>query len=190
VAARGRGAPFAALALGLALALLPALGAAAADAPAAGTAPGAAGLLDKYAGTYRIDGWRDLEARGLYHFFYLAPDGRFLLAAEWPGKERSLFVGTWSIEEDRLALAGAGHVETNQGAWRSAFERSYRIQVEAGGFVLAPEPVKNHYGLLGWPQAYRYFRRQPAPNLPQLKLPDDPAALERYIGEQIGKQKQ
>jgi len=151
--------------------------------------PAAADVPDRYAGTYRIEGWRELEGRELYHFFYLQPDGRFLLGAEWPGKEQSLFVGTWSVADDRLYLNGAGRVQTNQGAWRTDFERTYRIRVDPAGFMLEPEPRKNRYGLLGWPQAYRFFRRQPAPNLPGTKLPTDPAALARRIAALLAGEK-
>jgi hypothetical protein len=158
-------------------ALLPVLllGVLLAGAPARADAP------DKFAGTYRIDGWRDTEGRGLYHFFYLQPDGHFLLAAEWPGNERSQFVGAWSVADDRLYLNGKGRVETNQGAWRTAFSRTYRIRVAATGFLLQPEPRKNRYGLLGWPQPYHYYRRQPAPSLPGRKLPQDAAAMAELI---------
>jgi hypothetical protein len=143
--------------------------------------PARADAPDRYAGTYRIESWRELEARGLHHFFYLQPDGHFLLAAEWPGNEHSQFVGTWSVTADRLYLNGQGRVDTNQGAWRTEFHRTYRIRVEPGGFVLAPEPQKNRYGLLGWPQDYRYYRRQPAPNLPGVALPADAGAMAAHI---------
>ncbi len=172
----------AALCLALPLALLLAL--VTRPAPLAG-----ADVPDRYAGTYRIEGWRELEARDLHHFFYLQPDGHFLLGAEWPGKEQSLFVGTWSVADDRLTLTGAGHVQTHQGAWRTSFERTYRIRVEPTGFVLEPEPQKNRYGLLGWPQTYTFYRRQPAPNLPGAKLPADSAALAQHIAALLAEQK-
>ena len=143
---------------------------------------------DKYGGTYRIQDWRALEARNIHHFFYLQPDGRFLLAAEWPGNERSLFVGTWSVADDRLYLVGSGSVDTNQGAWRTDFQRTFRIQVEDEGFVLRPEPVKNRYGLLGWPQAFRFHRRQPTPNLPGRALPADAEAMARQIADLLAQQ--
>jgi hypothetical protein len=152
-------------------------------------APARADAPDKYAGTYRIESWRELQARRLYHFFYLAPDGHFLLGADWPGHERSQFVGTWSVEGDVLVLRGQGHVTTNEGAWDAAFERSYRIQLQGAGFVLAPEPQKNRYGLMGWPQYYRFFRRAPAPNLPEAKLPEDAQAMAAYIAAALAKQK-
>jgi len=165
----------AALALGLWLAVVALPGARAAEA----------NPPEKYAGTYRIEGWRALQERHLYHFFYLQPDGRFLLAAEWPGNERSQFVGTWSVADDRLYLNGQGRVDTNQGRWSTAFERTYRIRIDPTGFVLQPEPRKNRYGLLGWPQAFRYLRAQPAPNLPGLALPDAPDAMATYIAKRL-----
>lgn len=153
----------------VALPLLGPVGAAQVQAPA------------KYAGTYRIADWRKLEARGLHHFFYLHPDGRFLLAASWPGNEHSRFAGTWSVTGDRLHLNGRGRVETNQGDWQTAFQRTYRIRVGERGFVLKPEPQKNRYGLLGWPDSFHFHRRLPAPNLPDVELPRDPAALGAHI---------
>lgn len=159
----------------LAALLVALIAGAALPAAAQGQAP------DKFAGTYRIEGWRALEARGMHQFFYLHPDGRFLLAASWPGNERSRFVGTWSVTEDRMYLNGSGSVETNQGDWQTGFQRTYRIRVAESGFVLQPEPRKNRYGLLGWPNAFRYHRRQPAPNLPDVELPEDAEAMGRHI---------
>lgn len=135
----------------------------------------------RYAGTFRIESWRELEARGLFHFFYLHPSGHFLLAAEWPGHERSHFAGTWSVAGGRLHLTGRGAVVTNQGAWRTAFRREYRITVQDRGYRLAPLPEKNRYGLLGWPNAFQFFRRQPVPNLPGRPLPAQEDAIEAHI---------
>jgi hypothetical protein len=145
--------------------------------------PARADAPQKFAGTYRIQDWRALQARGLYHFFYLAPDGHFLLAAEWPGKERSQFAGTWDAQDGTISLDGQGHVETNEGSWSTTFHRTYQLQMEGAGFVLAPEPQKNRYGLMGWPQYYRFYRRAPAPNLPGVPLPGDEAAMARHIAE-------
>jgi len=143
----------------------------------------------KFAGTYRIEGWRALEAQGLHHFFYLQADGHFLLAAQWPGHETSQFVGTWRETDGALELAGRGHVDTNEGNWRTEFRRRYRIEVAAGGIVLRPEPVKNRFGMMGWPQAYTFYRPQPAPNLPGVKLPEDPAAMAKTIAAALAKQR-
>lgn len=137
----------------------------------------------KYAGTYRIEGWHDLQANGLYHFFYLHPNGHFLLAGEWPKNERSHFVGTWTVSGDKLYLSGRGAVDTNQGAWRADFSRTFRIRVGQGGFVLEPEPAKNRFGLMGWPNAYHFYRSQPVPNLPGVTLPADADGLARYIAK-------
>lgn len=151
-------------------------------------APGRPALAEapaKYVGTYRIEDWRALEKRGLHHFFYLHADGRFLLAASWPGHERSQFVGTWSVTEDRLHLNGAGQVSTNQGDWRTEFSRTYRIRLADAVFVLEPEPKKNRYGLLGWPNAFRFHRHQPDPNLPDLELPGDAQAMGERIAAML-----
>jgi len=43
--------------------------------------------------------------------------------------------------------------------------------VDDRGFRLRPVLKKNRYGLLGWPNAYVYFRDQPAPNLPSGEMP-------------------
>ncbi|HKI99428.1 MAG TPA: hypothetical protein VKB51_13225 [bacterium] len=158
-------------------------------APLVASTPARAETPDRLVGTYRIQSWDALESRGLYHFFYLAPDGHFLLAAEWPGKERSHFVGTWDVNGDVVTLTGRGHVKTNEGTWDTPFQRKYRIQLEGGGFVIAPEPQKNRYGLMGWPQYYRFYRREPAPNLPDVKLPADPAAMAKYIDDLLAQQK-
>lgn len=144
--------------------------------------------LEKYAGTYRISGWEALASRTLHHFFYLHPDGRFLLAGEWPGNEHSRFAGAWSVSGDRLYLNGQGEVNTNQGAWRAEFSRTFRIRVEGAEFVLNPEPAKNRYGLMGWPNAFRFYRRQPAPNLPGVALPADAAGMAQYIAKFLAAQ--
>lgn len=144
----------------------------------------------KFAGTYRIESWRALQKRKIYQFFYLAPDGQFLLAADWPGKERSQFVGTWSVDKGVVTLRGQGHVHTNEGSWNTPFHRNYRIEMEGGGFVLSPAPVKNHYGMMGWPQYYRYYRRQPAPNLPGVPLPATEPAMAKHIAQLLSQVKQ
>jgi hypothetical protein len=152
-------------------------------AMAGSTAPAWAQAPERYAGTYRIADWRALEGRGLYHFFYLHPDGRFLLQAAWPGHERSRFAGTWSVTGDRLYLNGQGNVDTSQGDWRVEFQRTFRIRVAQAGFRLEPEPLKNRYGLLGWPSAFLFHRPQPAPNLPDEELPSDAAAMGELIAK-------
>src|SRR5262249_43969384 len=97
----------------IALALIGACIVAALATPAASATGDAAAL----AGTYRIDSWKDLESRGLFHFFYLDPSGRFYLAGEWKGSETSRFGGVWSVAGDRLQLSGTADVNTNQGHW-------------------------------------------------------------------------
>ena len=125
------------------------------------------------AGTYRIDSWRDLEARGLYHFFDLDPGGRFYLAGEWPGSETSRFGGTWSLQGDRLHLVGVADVNTSQGHWTIPFQRTFRTEGAPGAVRLTPLPEKNRFGLMGWPNAFVYLQAAPAVNLPGNALPAD-----------------
>lgn len=137
---------------------------------------------DKFAGTYRIETWRNMQRKGLFHFFYLHPSGGFYLAAEWPGHEKSRFVGRWRVTGDRLYLTGRGDVDTNQGRWQVNFQRTFVISVHESGYRIVPEPRKNRYGLLGWPNAFRFYRRQPAPNLPGREIPaEESALLERIL---------
>ncbi len=135
----------------------------------------------KFAGTYRIESWRGMEAKGLFHFFYLHAGGGFLLGAEWPGNETSRAAGTWRTSGDLLSLNGTVHVSTNQGKWRVPFRRTYRITVSSEGIRLTPIPEKNRYGLLGWPNPYTFHRTSPAPNLPSGGIP----AAEEEIRELI-----
>ena len=136
----------------------------------------------KFAGTYRIESWRDLEGRGLYHFFYLHPGGRFLLAAEWPNHESSRFAGAWNVSGDRLYLNGRGKVRTLQKSWQVEYRRTFLISVRESGFLLRPLPEKNRYGLMGWPDGFRYHLSRPAPNLPGGKIPtDEDAILDRIL---------
>jgi len=135
------------------------------------------GLPAKFAGTYRIAEWRELEARGIHHFFYLHPGGRFYLAGEWPNNETSRFGGAWSVQGDRLHLVGVADVKTNQGAWRIPFQRSFRMETTADGLRLSPLPEKNRFGLMGWPNAFVHFRGTPAVNIPGGRLPVDEAGL-------------
>jgi len=171
-------------ALAVALGLL-VLGGAAPAEPVAAQAAEAA-TPPKFAGTYRIEPWRELEARGLYHFFYLQPGGSFLLGAEWPGKETSRAAGTWTVSGDLLSLTGRVHVQTNQGSWRTAFRRTYRISVAPEGIRLKPILEKNRYGLLGWPNAYRFHRTAVDPNLPGGGIPTDPLELLALIHKLAG----
>ncbi|MCZ6472731.1 MAG: hypothetical protein O6934_04760 [SAR324 cluster bacterium] len=135
----------------------------------------------KYAGTYKIEFWRDFERRGMFHFFHLQPGGGFLLGAEWPGKESSRAAGAWSVSGGKLSLDGTVWVETNQGKWRVPFHRVYTISVSEKGIWVKPWPAKNRFGLLGWPNAYYYFRARISPNLPAGGIPTDPGALGALI---------
>lgn len=155
--------------------------------PGLGVAPLSAGSAPvKYAGTYKIDSWRDYEARSMFHFFYLQPDGAFLLGAEWPGKESSRAAGSWSVSGERLSLSGTIRVSTNKGEWRVPFVRSYRITIAEQGIRLDPVPVKNRFGLLGWPNAYHYFRARISPNLPGRRIPSDPEEMRALIRKLSG----
>ncbi len=144
-----------------------------------GPAAAASAAPEGVAGTYRINSWRDLEARGLYHFFYLDPGGRFYLAGEWPGSETSRFGGTWSVQGDRLHLVGVADVKTSQGHWTIPFQRTFRVEGAPGAPRLTPLPEKNRFGLLGWPNAFVYLQAAPAVNLPGNALPADPLQLVR-----------
>ena len=135
----------------------------------------------KYVGSYRIENRQALETRGMFHFFYLHPEGGFLLAAEWPGRESSSAAGSWRVEQGRLMLAGWAEVRTGGDFWRVPFRRAFRIGVTGSGIRLTPIPGKNRYGLLGWPDAYLYFREAASPNLPGRNFPADPAALAAKI---------
>lgn len=134
-------------------------------------------LRDKYAGTYRIEQRQALEQRGLYHFFYLHRSGRFVLAAEWPAHESTRIGGRWRVDGTWIVLLGTAHVRTNQGDWQVPFERRYRIATQRGRFRLTPQPEKNRFGLLGWPNPFVFDRPTPEPNLPGSALPRDEAAL-------------
>ena len=134
-------------------------------------------LRDKFAGTYRIEGHRTLEQRGMFHFFYLHRDGRFVLAAEWPAHESTRIGGTWRVDGTWIVLLGTAHVRTNQGDWEVPFDRRYRVATQSTGFRLTPLPEKNRYGLLGWPNPFHFDRVTPMPNLPGDLLPRDEAGL-------------
>ena len=149
------------------------------------SAPGAAWAQSKYAGTYRIEGWEELETRNVYHFFYLHPDGVFLLAGEWPGNETSRFQGQWRLEEDRLILKGNGRVKTNQGNWTAEYSRTFRIVIQPDGFQLVPVPEKNRFGLMGWPNPFRYYRPRPAVNLPKAEFPSEEGELLDWIKKRL-----
>lgn len=125
------------------------------------------------AGTYRIDIWKDLEARGLYHFFYLDPGGRFYLAGEWKGSESSRFGGVWSVAGDRLQLSGTADVNTNQGHWTIPYHRTFRIDHIQDTTLLTPLPEKNRFGLMGWPNSFVRVEAGVAMNIPGGVVPAD-----------------
>lgn len=129
----------------------------------------------KFSGTYRIQSWRDLEKSRVYQYFYLHPQGKFLLAAEWPGNESSRFVGRWSVSGDFLSLRGKGWVNTNQGKWNAAYQRTFKIESLPTGIRLVPQPEKNRFGLMGWPDPFVFYRNNPVSNLPGVNLPADEA---------------
>jgi len=147
--------------------------------------PGVSLAQNKYAGTYRIEGWEDLEHKQIYHFFYLHPEGVFLLAGEWPGNESSRFQGEWKVEGDQLTLTGKGRVKTNQGAWSTNFSRVFRIVVRSEGFQLVPVLEKNRFGLMGWPNPFQYYRPRPAVNLPKAEFPSEEAGLLEWINKRL-----
>lgn len=144
-------------------------------APAPAQGPG------KFAGTYRIDGWQEMEPKGLYHFLYLHPAGAFLLAGEWRGRESSRATGSWVGSGERIELTGTVQVRTNRGSWRVPFARSLRVELDASGLRLVPIPEKNRFGMLGWPNAFLYYRAQPTPNIPGAGLPADEDDLLKLI---------
>jgi len=146
-------------------------------------APASAAPPEKFAGTWRIDAAQQLEQQGFFHFFYLHPSGRFLLAAEWPGHETSRFAGHWSVTGDKLYLAGQGEVETNQGNWKVEFNRTFTIVIHDTGLRIVPLPEKNRFGMMGWPNGFQYHRQRPVPNLPTLDLPPDEATMLERINE-------
>ena len=108
----------------------------------------------RYAGIYRIDDWEDLKQEGIRHTFILEPGGRFVLAAEWPGREDSSFSGSWTVGEGEVVLRGKGEVRTNQGDWSVDYIRTFRIGELNGRTALTPVPEKNRFGLLGWPNPF------------------------------------
>jgi hypothetical protein len=55
--------------------------------------PGLSAAAGSFAGTYAIEGAADLQQRGLYHFLYVHPSGKFYMAAEWAGNETSRAAG-------------------------------------------------------------------------------------------------
>jgi hypothetical protein len=155
--------------------LLAAAPAVAAEVPAA-DAPATVASL---AGTYRIDAWRNLETRGLFHFFYLDPGGRFYLAGEWKGSESSRFGGTWSVAGGTVQLAGTADVNTSQGHWTIPYQRTFRVDRSQGALRLTPLPEKNRFGLMGWPNSFVYLEPRPAVNIPGAAIPSD---AKRLIG--------
>ncbi len=128
-------------------------------------------------GTYGIDGAADLEARGLYHFLYLHPSGRFLMAGEWAHNESSRAAGQWTVHGGAVTLTGSAHVETNQGRWDVPYRRVFRQTGTAGRTRLEPEPEKNRFGMLGWPNAYEFKSPRADPPMPGGKIPRDEAGL-------------
>ena len=144
---------------------------------AAATVPSIAAPASELEGTYAIEGAQDLQARGLYHFLYVHPGGKFLMAAEWAGNESSRAAGTWSVQADELTLMGNAHVSTNQGAWDIPYRRTFRIERRDGQTWLTPVPEKNRFGMLGWPNAYVFVAAKPVPPFPNHAVPEDESSL-------------
>ena len=128
-------------------------------------------------GTYRIDKFQSRQESGLYHFFYLHPNGTFLLAAEWKDYEHSRIGGQWALNGDRLVLQGHGTVETNKGNWTVDYQRTFVVSLADGHTRLVPIPEKNRFGLMGWPDGFTHVDDKPQSNLPNNKLPADEAGL-------------
>ncbi|MDH4121563.1 MAG: hypothetical protein OEV94_07655 [Deltaproteobacteria bacterium] len=137
----------------------------------------------RFAGTYKIDEWKSREHRGMYHFFYLDPDGTFLLAASWKEFESSKIAGTWSLVGGRVELQGVADVQTNRGSWRVDFHRSFTVETQTPAPVLKPIPEKNRYGMMGWPSTFTLVSPKPEPNLPDGSIPAD----RKEIGKLIAK---
>ncbi len=141
-------------------------------------------------GTYGIEGAQDLEGRGLYHFLYLHPSGRFMMAAEWPHNESSRAAGHWRLDGAEVTLTGFAHVETNQGRWDVPFRRVFREETLADKMRLVPLPEKNRFGMLGWPNAYAFKSARPAPSLAIGGIPSEETRLVAMIDEFIARQTQ
>lgn len=135
------------------------------------------------AGTYAIEGAADLEARGLYHFLYLHPSGRFLMAGEWAHNESSRAAGLWTVHDGEVTLTGSAHVDTNQGRWDVPFRRVFRIVGTGEQARLEPVPEKNRFGMLGWPNAYTFKSPQPEPSVPGGTIPQTEAGLLALIAD-------
>lgn len=134
------------------------------------------------AGTYRISGAESLESHGMYHFLYLDPSGRFLMAAEWVKRETSRAAGHWRMQNQELVLEGSVEVNTNEGQWKTVFRRMFKVALaEKTGSAqivrLSPILEKNRYGMLGWPNTYLFHSARPEPNLPGSSLPTDAARM-------------
>jgi hypothetical protein len=68
-------------------------------------------------------------------------------------------------------------VNTSQGHWKVPFQRTFKIERAEGALRLTPLPEKNRFGLMGWPNAFVFFERGPAVNLPGNALSPDPQTL-------------
>ena len=126
--------------------------------PAAAQEPLQAAPNSPWQGSWIVAKGDTQRRKGLHHALYLDAQGRFLMAARWPGKEYSRAAGKWSYDGRFLHLAGAVRVETNRGSWRVPFRRTFRPRARqedaANAWALHPVPQKNRYGMLGWPQAF------------------------------------
>jgi hypothetical protein len=129
------------------------------------------------AGSYLIEDAAALQRRGLYHFLYVHPSGAFLLAGEWPGYESSRAAGHWTLAAGELVLTGTARVNTNEGRWEVPFRRVFRVESAGGTTRLVPQPEKNRFGMLGWPNAYVFASARPAPPFPDTSVPADEDGL-------------
>ena len=126
--------------------------------PAAAQEPPQPALNSPWQGSWIVAKGDTQRRKGLHHALYLDAQGRFLMAARWPGREYSRAAGQWSYDGRFLHLAGSVRVETNRGSWRVPFRRTFRPRARqedaANAWTLHPVPQKNRYGMLGWPQAF------------------------------------
>ena len=97
--------------------------------------------------------------RDSFLVLYLRPNGEFLFLGYWPGYERSVAVGRWSVMDEIVELDGFGRIDgdalPNPDPGR--FQRTFRYSAKDFSPILTADEELPGWSLLGWAGAYSYL---------------------------------
>jgi hypothetical protein len=118
---------------------------------------------DVYPGTYVkvvASAGPSTNQRDSFRVLDLRPNGRFLFLGYWPGYERSVASGQWSVADEIVELDGFGRIDGDAlgNPDPGRFRRTFTYSVSNFTPILMAEEELPGWSLLSWAGAYSYIR--------------------------------